>query len=102
MKKINYVKVTYMVEEWHEAIVGVDAKLDKSDQYQAVQYLLDDIKLSCPQDHLSGDFVNDDSVTIQPCSASELSRLNDYRYLISRNENKYFGVRINVTKDKVH
>ena len=85
------VKVTYMVREWHEAIVAIDESLDDDEIYAALASELWDVNESCSDDHIIENIVDENSIEIRDFGNTDNIELSNRYYLLKKVDGDYVG-----------
>ncbi len=85
------VKVTYMVQEWHEAIIAIDESLDDDELDEAVRGHIHSINWDCPDNEQTDEDVDEDSIEIDEFSDPDNIKLNNRYYLLKKVDGKYVG-----------
>jgi hypothetical protein len=85
------VKVTYMVQEWHEAIIAIDESLDDDELNEAVGRYIDEINWECPDNEETYDEIDEYSIDIEEYGDPANIRLNDRYYLLKKVDGEYVG-----------
>ena len=85
------VKVTYMVQEWHEAIVAIDESLDDDDVHEVVGRYIDEINWECPDNEETYDEIDEYSIDIEEFGDPANIKLNDRYYLLKKVDGEYVG-----------
>jgi hypothetical protein len=85
------VKVTYMVREWHEAIVAIDESLDDDEIYAALASELWDVNESCSDDYIIENIVDENSMEIRDFGNTDNIELSNRYYLLKKVDGKFVG-----------
>ncbi len=86
------VKVTYMVQERHEAIVAIDESLDDDEEiWTAVAAYIDQINWECPDNEQTGNDIDIYSIEIRDFGDPDNIELNDRFYVVKRVRGEYVG-----------